>query len=74
MMYGEGNPGLVPVNSESGFPPGFARNRIEDHLRNFTTIYEALGSSYISTEWLTGLEKKHTIFPQINYRIFRRKK
>ncbi|MDR2370287.1 MAG: DUF1957 domain-containing protein [Treponema sp.] len=74
MMYGEGNSGIVPVNSESGFPPGFARNRMEEHLRNFTTIYEALGSNYISTEWLTGLEKKHNIFPEINYRIFRRKK
>ncbi|MDR2375442.1 MAG: DUF1957 domain-containing protein [Treponema sp.] len=47
---------------------------IEDALRNFTTIYEALGSNYISTEWLTNLEKRHNIFPHINYRIFRRKK
>ncbi|MDR0732402.1 MAG: DUF1957 domain-containing protein, partial [Treponema sp.] len=47
---------------------------IEDALRNFTTIYEALGSNYISTEWLTKLERRHNIFPHINYRIFRRKK
>jgi 1,4-alpha-glucan branching enzyme len=52
----------------------FARERIESGLRNFTTIYEALGSSYISTEWLTGLERRHGIFPNINYRVFRRKK
>jgi 1,4-alpha-glucan branching enzyme len=51
-----------------------ARSSIEDALRNFTTIYEALGSNYISTEWLTNLEKRHSIFPHINYRIFRRKK
>jgi len=43
-------------------------------LRNFTTIYEALGSNYISTEWLTNLEKRHNLFPNINYRVFRRKK
>jgi 1,4-alpha-glucan branching enzyme len=54
--------------------PEFARCCIEDSLRNFTTIYEALGSNYISTEWLTGLEKRHSIFPHINYRVFRRKK
>ncbi|MDR1318897.1 MAG: DUF1957 domain-containing protein, partial [Treponema sp.] len=30
----------------------YARNQIEGSLRNFTTIYEALGSNYISTEWL----------------------
>ena len=51
----------------------YARNRIENSLRNFTTIYEALGSNYISTEWLTQLERRHNIFPNINYRVFRRK-
>jgi 1,4-alpha-glucan branching enzyme len=51
----------------------YARTQVESCLRNFTTIYEALGSNYISTEWLTGLEKRHNIFPNINYRVFRRK-
>jgi 1,4-alpha-glucan branching enzyme len=53
---------------------GFARTCAENSLRNFTTIYEALGSNYISTEWLTTLERKHNIFPNINYRVFRRKR
>jgi len=52
----------------------YARNQAENSLRNFTTIYEALGSNYLSTEWLTTLERKHNIFPNINYRVFRRKK
>jgi 1,4-alpha-glucan branching enzyme len=52
----------------------FAHNNAENALRNFTTIYEALGSNYISTEWLTTLERRHNIFPNINYRVFRRKK
>jgi len=52
----------------------YARSQAENALRNFTTIYEALGSNYISTEWLTSLERCHNIFPNINYRIFRRKK
>ena len=52
----------------------YARNQLESALRNFTTIYEALGSNHISTEWLTGLERRHNIFPNINYRVFRRKK
>ena len=52
----------------------YARNRIEGSLRNFTTIYEALGSNYISTEWLTQLEMRHNVFPNINYRVFRRKR
>ena len=52
----------------------YARRQIEDSLRNFTTIYESLGSGHISTEWLTKLERSHSIFPAINYRIFRRKR
>jgi 1,4-alpha-glucan branching enzyme len=52
----------------------YARNQLESALRNFTTIYEGLGSNHISTEWLTNLERKHNIFPNINYRVFRRKK
>jgi len=52
----------------------YARAQAENALRSFTTIYEALGSNYISTEWLTTLERKHNIFPNINYRVFRRKK
>jgi len=52
----------------------YAAKQVETALRNFTTIYEALGSNYISTEWLTNIEKKHNIFPHINYRVFRRKK
>jgi 1,4-alpha-glucan branching enzyme len=52
----------------------YARSQVENALRNFTTIYEALGSNYISTEWLTSLERRHNFFPHINYRVFRRKK
>ncbi|MDR0399544.1 MAG: DUF1957 domain-containing protein [Treponema sp.] len=63
-------PGMLYRQESSGL----ARSGIEDALRNFTTIYEALGSNYISTEWLTNLEKRHNIFPHINYRIFRRKR
>jgi 1,4-alpha-glucan branching enzyme len=51
----------------------YARHQVEDALRNFTTIYEALGSNYISTEWLTNLERRHDVFPNINYRVFKRK-
>jgi len=51
----------------------YARRQIEDPLRNFSTIYEALGSNYISAEWLTNLECRHEIFPNINYRVFKRK-
>ncbi|WP_304241536.1 glycoside hydrolase family 57 protein [Gracilinema caldarium] len=57
-----------------GFSSTFARSMVEDCIQNFTTIYDSLGSNYISTEWLTQLERKHNIFPDINYRVFRKKR
>lgn len=54
--------------------PEYARSRVEDCIRNFTTIYDSLGGNYISTEWLTSLERRHNLFPNINYRIFRKKR
>ncbi|MCL2191063.1 MAG: DUF1957 domain-containing protein [Treponema sp.] len=53
---------------------GFARPRIEAALRNFTTIYDAMSSNHISTEWLTDLENQRGVFPGINYRVFRGKR
>jgi len=52
----------------------FARSMVEECIQNFTTIYDSLGGNYISTEWLTQLERKHNIFPDINYRVFRKKR
>jgi 1,4-alpha-glucan branching enzyme len=52
----------------------FAKHQIESSLRNFTAIFEALGSSYASPEWLTVLEDRNNIFPLINYRVFRKKR
>ena len=52
----------------------FARHRVESALRNFTTIYDAMSANHISTEWLTDLESQRGVFPDINYRMFRRKR
>jgi 1,4-alpha-glucan branching enzyme len=52
----------------------YARAQIETGLQNFTAVYEALGGNYVSTKWLTRLEKQHNIFPRVNYRVFRPKR
>ncbi|MDR0383039.1 MAG: DUF1957 domain-containing protein [Spirochaetaceae bacterium] len=51
----------------------YAKTAVESHLKNFTTIYEALGSDYLSTRFLTDIEHRNNIFPNINYGVFRRK-
>jgi 1,4-alpha-glucan branching enzyme len=49
----------------------YAKNQIEGALQNLPTMYDSLGRSHISAEWLTSLERRHHIFPDINYRVFR---
>jgi len=57
-----------------GFNAEYARARLEESVRAFTIVYESLGSNFISTEWLTGIEKNHNLFPEMNYRVFSKRK
>ncbi len=52
----------------------YAAQRFRESIFAFTTVYDSLGSNFISTEWLTSVEKEHPLFPWLNYRIFSRKK
>ena len=52
----------------------YARARFEESISAFTSVYESLGSNEVSTEWLTEIERKHTLFSFINYRAFCRRK
>lgn len=58
----------------SGTSAGFARAQVEDAIANFNRIYEMLCANTVATEWITKLEKRNNIFPEMNYRIFRRKR
>ena len=57
-----------------GDQSAYARERFEDCIKAFTVVYESLGSNFISTEWLTRTEKRDNLFPEINYRVFSKKK
>ncbi len=58
----------------TGKSAGFARKRIEDAVDNFDKIYAMLCSNTVDTEWITHLEKRDNLFPEINYRMFRKKR
>ncbi len=60
--------------SGSGKSSGFARRQVEDAISNFGRIYDMLCSNTVGTEWLTRLEKRNNLFPNMNYRIFRKKR
>jgi 1,4-alpha-glucan branching enzyme len=66
---------LISTQNNISLPKwkNYAKNELESHLKNFTTIYEALGSNYLSTRFLTDIEHRNNIFPDINYSVFRRK-
>jgi len=53
--------------------PDFAEERFKECVVAFTAIFDSLGSNTVSTEWLTNLEAKDSIFPWMNYRIFSKK-
>lgn len=54
--------------------PEFAEQRFKESIISFTAVFDSLGSNTVSTEWLTTLEAKDSIFPWMNYRIFSKKR
>ena len=48
----------------------YAHRRIKDHIGRFTRLYNELNSGKIDRKFLTEIEEKDSIFPDINYRIY----
>ncbi|MBQ0051945.1 MAG: DUF1957 domain-containing protein [Treponema sp.] len=53
--------------------PEYAVKRFKESIKSFMIVFDALGTNTVSTEWLTKLEREHTIFPWMNFRIFSKK-
>lgn len=53
--------------------PEYAEKRFKEAINSFMIVFDALGSNTVSTEWLTKLEREHSIFPWMNFRIFSKK-
>lgn len=52
----------------------YAEKRFKESIKSFIIVYDSLGSNTVSTEWLTKLERQHTLFKWMNFRIFSKKK
>ena len=52
----------------------FAERRFTESIITFTKVFDALGSNTVSTEWLTKVEAKDSVFPWMNYKIFAKKR
>lgn len=52
----------------------FASEYFRRGVVSFSNVFDSLGSNTVSTEWFCELEKRHKIFPWMNYRIFAKKR
>lgn len=52
----------------------YAEEQFKEFIKSFIIVYDSLGSNTVSTEWLTRIERRHRLFPWMNFRIFSKKK
>ena len=48
----------------------YAHRRIKDHIGRFTKLYNELNSGKIDRKFLSEIEEKDSVFPDIDYRIY----
>ena len=48
----------------------YAHRRIKDHIGRFTRLYNELNSGKIDRKFLSEIEEKDSVFPDIDYRIY----
>nr|MDA3849864.1 DUF1957 domain-containing protein [Spirochaetaceae bacterium] len=62
-----------PFIIKTGTTVPYATKRLKEHINDFNLIYDTLCRNSVSTEWLTTLEKRNNLFPDLDYRIFKKK-
>ena len=60
-----------PFIMRAGTAVPYAVRRVKDHVANVAHVYDVLSRGTIGTEWLTRVERQHSIFPDLEYQIFR---
>ena len=60
-----------PFIMKSGIAAPFAARQVKEHVSNFLKIYNDLSGNSVDTEWLTTIERKNSLFPDIDYHIFK---
>ncbi|MEY2466825.1 MAG: 1,4-alpha-glucan branching enzyme [Verrucomicrobiota bacterium] len=59
-----------PFILRTGTSPGYARKRVKDHLLRFIALHEQLTSTSIDEKWLSQVESRDNLFPEINFRYW----
>ncbi len=48
----------------------YAVQRTRVHVANLNHLYESLKRNEIDEHWLAEIERRHNIFPDIDYRVY----
>jgi 1,4-alpha-glucan branching enzyme len=48
----------------------YAKERTCIHVNNFTHLYDSLTRNEIDEGWLNEIERRHNVFPEIDYRLY----
>ena len=59
-----------PFILRTGTSPDYARHRVKDHLLRFIALHEQLTQTRVDERWLTEIESRDNIFPDVNYRYW----
>jgi 1,4-alpha-glucan branching enzyme len=56
-----------PFILKTGTSPEYAERRVKDHLLRFIALHEQLTSTSVDEAWLSEIEQRDNIFPDVNY-------
>ena len=48
----------------------YARERTRVHVLNFNYLYEQIKKGEIDETWLSQVERRHNLFPDVDYHLF----
>src|SRR5438874_10848121 len=57
---------------KTGTMVDYAVRRTKEHILRFLRLHDQVRSGNIDGQWLSFVEGKNNIFPEIDYRIYRR--
>jgi 1,4-alpha-glucan branching enzyme len=55
---------------KTGTMVDYARERTRVHVLNFNHLYDQLTAGSVDEPWLSGIERRHNLFPDIDYRVY----
>jgi 1,4-alpha-glucan branching enzyme len=56
---------------KTGTMVDYAVRRTREHLLRFSRLYEQLKGSGVDEGWLSNVEGRDNLFPEIDYRVYR---